>query len=333
VIHFSVECYRVIDIMKKTFSFLVASLILVSLAVPTFVVGQSDLTFVFLDAPAQVEVVVGSSTTQEIRVKNIGDFDNVVQLDVETNGPLSVSVVPGSLQVARGSTGTLSLSFLSSPTNVVNRYPSKLKLKGNGVDLAHQFDIVILPTQEKKFDINNGYLSSLNKFENLEKRFEQVKEGGCLLVQSSDLSAATPRQISESLQNIGDTLEKTRIAIKEDDFVTANVEEEKSKYLVSKVEAEINSLRGAQEECEKEQSRLSSYVTGGVVATSIGIIVIVAIVAFVAYRHYTRLPKVRKLLPSGDVNVKVKNTEHKPELHPGIKRVGRDFKYEFKKKK
>ena len=322
--------------MLKSYSLLIVS-VLVSLLAPAAVLSQ-DLSFVFTDSLSEVEVSVGSSAVKEVSVKNIGDFESIVELSVETTAPVSVGVVPGSLSISRSATGAFSLSFLSSPTNVVNRYPSKLRLRGNnGVDVSKDFSIVILPTADKKIEINANYLSTLNKFENLQKRFDQVKDSGCVLVSPGDVQAVTPKQIVSSLQDLKDVLEKTRIAIKESDFVTANVEVEKSGQLAAVVESEINSLRGLQESCEEDKARVSGYVAGGVLTTTVGIIVIVVIVGLLVYRHYTRLPKVRKLLPSGQVKI---HTPSEPAEKPagpyhGLGRIEKrkGFNYEFKKKK
>ena len=311
-------------------AFLVLSLASLSLA-------QSDLSFVFTDSPQKIEVVVGSSTQLNVNVKNIGDLDNFVELSVETTAPVSVSVVPGLRSIEKGASGTFSLSFLSSPTNVVNSYQSFLRLKGdNGVDVKREFSLVILPTPEKKFEINNEYLASLNKFEGLSKRFDEVKNSGCVLVSPGDVSSITPKQIIASLQDAGDTLEKTRIAIKEDDFVIANVNGEKAKELISKVDSEINVLRASQKACEDEKARISGYVAGTAVSTTVALVVIAVVVALLVYRHYSNLPKVRKLLPSGDIKIKAKSEEApaRPDPYQGMNKLGnrKDFQYEFKKK-
>ena len=318
---------------KKAYCLLTVFLVL---SLSNLSLAQSDISFVFTDSPQKIEVIVGSSTQLDVKVKNIGDLDNFVELSVETTAPVSVSVVPGLQRVDRGATGIFSLSFLSSPTNVVNSYQSILRLKGNGVEVKREFTLVILPTPEKKFEINNDYLVSLNKFENFQKRFQEVKDSGCVLVAPGDVSSTTPKQIVASLQDAKDTLEKTRIAIKEDDFVTANVNGEKAKGLIEKVEGEINLLRSAQQECEDEKLRVSGYITGTAVSTTVGLVVIAVIVALLVYRHYSNLPKVRKLLPSSNVNIKAKSAEPpaKPDPYHGMGRVGnrRDFQYEFKKK-
>lgn len=318
---------------KKSYSVFAVSLVLAALSLPGFVLGQQSDSFVFLEFPSQVEVVVGSSTIKDVSVKNIGDYVKVVELFVETTAPVSVGVIPGSQQVDRGATGTFTLSFLTSPTNLINRYPSKLRLKGGGVEAEKDFTLIILPTPEKKFEINGNYITLVNKYEALQKRFSEVKDSGCVMVQPGDINAIAPKHVVDGLQTLNDKVEKTRIAIKEDDFVTADVEASKGKELANRVEADINRLRSAQEDCEGEKSRISSYLTGGVATTSIGIIVIVALLGFMAYRHYSSQPKVRRLIPSSYPVQKPSNSSTNLTHHPGVKRVERGFKYEFKKRR
>ncbi len=309
----------------------IVSLVLVSLIAPSYALAQEN-SVVFSDAPSQVEIISGSSSIVDIKVTNIGDSSKTFELDVETAAPVSASILPGTVTLDKGQSATFSLSFLSSSTNPINRYASKLKLKGDGVNVIKEFSIVVLPTPEKKFGINNEYIVLLNKYENSKKRFDQIKDIGCVLVEAGDINAVTPKGIVDSLQDLNDNLEKTRIAIKENDFLTASIEQEKGAQLTDKVEADINSLKSSQEACEEDKLRVSGYLTGGFIGTSIGVIIIVVIVGLVVYSHYTRLPRVRKLIRSENHYMKPK-TESNLGGRPGVTRVGRDFKYEFKKKK
>ncbi len=317
----------------KTSAVFITALFLLSVGFSTLGLAQSTETFVFLDFPSQVQVVVGSSSIQSVSVKNIGDYVNVVDLSVETTAPISASVTPGSQQIDRGDTGTFSLSLLSSPSDVINRYPSKLHLRGNGVDVTKDFTLVVVPTPEKKFEINSNYLVLLNKYESLNKRFSEVKGSGCVLVRAGDVNAVAPKQIVDDLQTLNDKVEKSRIAIKEDDFVTADVETNKGKDLSNKIDSDINSLRAAQESCEADKARVSGYLTGGTLGTTLGIVVIVALLGLMAYNHYSKKPEIRKLIPSSSPMPKSGSTNL--AQHPGVKRVGQgrpEFRYEFRKK-
>ncbi|HLD41993.1 MAG TPA: hypothetical protein VJB06_03075 [archaeon] len=307
-----------------------ATLILMSLLAPSSILAEES-GVVFSDAPSEVQITAGSSSIVDIKVANTGDSAKTFELDIETAVPVSASIIPGTVTLKKGESSAFKVSFLSSSTNTINRYPSKLKLRGEGVDVVKEFFIVILPTAEKKFEINNNYLVLLNRYENLKKRFEQVKGIGCVLVEAGDVNAVTPKAIVDSLGDLNDNLEKTRISIKENDFLTASIEEEKGRRMTDKVEADINSLKASQETCEDEKLRVSGYLTGGFIGTAIGVIVILVIIGLVVYNHYTRLPKVRKLIRAESHYLKPK-TDSLPR-NPNVTRVGRDFRYEFKKKR
>lgn len=314
--------------MSNSTPLFVSAIFLFSILAPS-ALSQETNQLVFIDMPSEVSVDVGSSSIIQVVVKNTAEYSKTAELGIETAAQVSVSIVPGTVVLGRGESATFTLSFLSSQSNQINRYPSKIKLSG-GVEKG--FTILVLPTAGKKFEINNDYIVLLNKYENSKKRFEQVKDSGCVLVEAGDVNAVTPRQISDSLQNLNDNVEKTRIAIKENDFLTASIEQVKGSQLADKVESDINSLRGSQESCENEKLRVSGYLTGGAIGTAAGLIIIVVIIGAVVYNHYTRLPRVRKLIRSESHYMKPKS-ESNMEGRPGVTRAERDFKYEFRKKK
>ncbi len=304
--------------------------IFVALLLPAYVFAQTlDYGFVFLDFPAELEISAASSTMTHVPVKNIGRLSNIVELEIETAAPISASILPGSLAVAEGSIGVFTVSFLPSSGDVVNKYPSKLRIKGRGVDITKDFTLVLAPSPEKKFEISNNYLVLLNRYESLGKKFEQVKDTGCVLVEAGDVTAVTPKQIIGSLQELKGIVDKVKSAVDENDFVTASIEEEKGQELANRVEFEVNALKISQESCEQDKSRVSSYLTGGAIGTTVGIVIIAVVLGLVTYKHHTRLPKVRRLIRTPKYSI----SEQKQNQAPGVNRVERDFKYEFRKKK
>ncbi len=318
--------------LKKAWFLLTLFVVLaLSLSADAQIVKPTDYVFVFLDFPSEIEMTAGSSLIKDVYVKNIGDYSSLVELTLETTAPISASVVPGSMIIEKGDTGIFSLSLLPSESAAIGKHPSKLQLRGRGVNLEKGFTITITPSPEKKFEINNNYLVLLNRYESLKKRFEQIRDSGCVLVQAGDVTAVAPKQIVDSLQNLNDKVEKIMIAIKENDFVTANVEEEKGDQLANLVEADINSLKSAQDSCEEEKSRVSGYLVGGAVGTTLGIIIIVAVLGLGAYRYYMKMPRVRKLIPSTHPAHKGPSTNL--ASHPNVKRLDRNFRYEYRKKK
>jgi len=304
--------------------------IFVALLLPAYVFAQSlDYGFVFLDFPAEIEIPAGSSAIAEVAVKNIGRLSNIVELEIETTAPISASIVPGSLAVAEGGTGVFSISFFRPPENVINKYPSKLRLKGKNVDVTKDFILLLTPSPEKKFEISNNYLVLLNRYESLSKKFGQVRDTGCVFVEAGDVTAVTPKQIVDSLQQLRGIVGDTKTAVDKGDFVTASIEEGKGAGLADRIDSEINSLKTSQESCENEKSRVSSYLTGGAIGTTLGIVVIVVILGLATWKHYKNAPRVRRLIRTPGYSI-----SSKPQEQPsGVKRVERDFKYEFRKKK
>ncbi len=305
------------------------------LLLPLYAAAQStDYAFVFLDFPAEVQMEAGSSKIMEVAVKNIGDYGNTVSLELETTAPISASVVPGSIRVERGLTGKFTLSLLSSPSDAINKYQSKLALKGIAVDLVKEFTITILPSQAKKSEINNNYLVLSNNYESLKKRFDQIRDSGCVVVQPGDAAAVTPAQVTDSLEKFHQSVEKTGAAIKADDFVAASLEIEKVGGLTGSIENKINALKSAQESCEDDKSRVSGYLAGGMVATGVSVVIIVVILGIFTYRYYTRrLPGVRRLIRSGATPPSASRSVSQESQHKAVTHVEREFRYEFRKKK
>ncbi len=185
----------------------------------------ANLTFV--EAPAKIEIVQNSSAAYEIKVKNIGNAQQNVTLEVEGLDPEWYSFEKSTQNILGGGTVTFKATFKIGNIDV-KEYSAKFNAKGANGTLTQDFTFKVIPSNETKAKANDTIALFKLDIAKLEKNLEEFKN------QTADASAA-----EQKMEELKTAVKQAEDYINSNDYFAAMQKFETIKSLISEVETQL----------------------------------------------------------------------------------------------
>ena len=219
-----------------------------------------------LNFPQKVEMLMGDSSTFEVEIKNTGVTVSLTKLTVTVDG-IDVSIVPASRALLQSETFKYMVTVTAGDSVDVGKYSGSLTASiatDTNIKQTKSFEVHVLPTEEKKAEINELYANYSGIFTDVKADFEHFKSLG--FVEESELT---------TVQTVFDALERTmgdaEEALGTDDYVTAYISLKQFNNFYNQFNAEMEKLEYVQTENMSQQwSGVWVWVIVGILALSAG---------------------------------------------------------------
>ncbi|MFH1445472.1 MAG: hypothetical protein ABIF08_03260 [Nanoarchaeota archaeon] len=193
------------------------------------------------DYPSSMEILLGESYTTTVTVNNTGEVAGKVKLSVELAG-IETDITPTETTISSGDSKTFEVEITVPDTFDIGNHATKFKayvsLDTSIYDTA-DFTLTVLPTEEKKQEINQSYYNYEYQLNGLIDDFND-------LVAQGKLSQENITHIENLINQSGGLLDNILAAIITENYITAN-------DLMNDLNATLNNIASALEQFEEEE--------------------------------------------------------------------------------
>ena len=154
-----------------------------------------------LNYPEKVELLMGDSDTFEVQIKNTGVTVSLTKLTVTVDG-IDVSIVPSSRALLQSETFTYMVTVTAGESVDVGKYSGTITasvVTETSITKSKTFEVHVLPTEEKKAEIDELYANYSGIFQDVKGDFEHFKSLG--FVEESELTNSLLNNASDFMSS------------------------------------------------------------------------------------------------------------------------------------
>jgi len=220
----------------------------------------------------KLSVLLGSSNTTKVKIKNTGDDALTAKLNISIDSGITYSVEPAGYGLIPDASHDFTVTFSALNTTTIGDHEGSFRAwtsKDTSTYYAKSFILTVLPTAEREEEISSNYSTSAMNYTAALEKFSRMKASGLV---SEENITRTELLLNES-KDISDQI---KAALDSGDYATAESLLGSLESLLNRVNSEMSTL--AEEEeigAVMFQSALWMY---GVAA-----VVIIGIAAFIVY--------------------------------------------------
>lgn len=196
-----------------------------------FIRPKPQATLSFTQSPNLVQVLQGSTSSVEIKVKNTGTLSQGVTLTITGIDNGWYSIKNSTLTIFSGLTGTFSLNFTVPSTTDVKDYSGSYDIKGSNATISQNFTLRILPSNETKTKIADSFALVNLDVSKLENKINKLNSDGV------NVSTIQPQ-----LNDLKSLVTQTDSYISSNDYFNAYQNIQKIKVNIQSIENQLNSL-------------------------------------------------------------------------------------------
>ena len=222
-------------------------------------------TLSFTQSPSIIQIVQGSASSTEIKVKNTGSLSQDVTMTLTGIDNNWYSIKNTTLKIFSGLTGTFSLNFTIPSTADVKDYNVVYQAKGSNATISQNFTLRVLPSNETKIKIADSFTQVKSDVSALENKINQLNSNGI------NVSSIQPQ-----LNELKSLVTQTDSYISSNDYFNAYQNIQKIKSNIQNIETQLNSLTQPLSGINLPQNVW--MIIGGFVA-----IIVIGVIAYLAW--------------------------------------------------
>ena len=220
----------------------------------------------------RISVLLGSSNTTKIKIKNTGDDALTAKLNITIDSGIVYSVEPAGYGLIPDAEHEFTITLSALNTTTIGEHEGTFKAwtsKDLTTYYAKPFTLVVLPTAEREEEISNNYTLYDSEYKSALTAFSRLKASG--LVSQENITK------TELLLEEGESiLEQAKTALDEGDYATAESLLGSLGSLLNRVDSEMGSL-GAEEMVGAQMFQSALWMYG------VAAVAIIGIAAFIVY--------------------------------------------------